>query len=123
MFDKNSTHADYYADPDGHMYRSKDFKRGFSPVWLLPLLLIPLGLLFWGGTQLLNQNTVASETTVNTPTPTGAQAGVGGGPNATGTPSATPIERNRGEAGVGGAPGDVAGERSVPSSPATGHGW
>jgi hypothetical protein len=132
--DKKAEKADYYAGPDGEMYRSRDFNKRFSPMWLLPILLIPLALLVWGGVQLLqNDNNAGTLARITSPTPaqkTGTQVGVGGGPDGkTSTPAAkattrptataTPKPTGKTEVGVGGGPDDP----SVPSSPSTGHGW
>lgn len=140
MFGRSSDESrpDYYADSDGKVYRSNDFRKSFSPVWLLPILLIPLALLVWGGISLFqndNQNTGALSQ-ITSPTPAtvntkngGLEVGVGGGPNdPTSTPAArakatpTPTKKlppkptGKTEVGVGGGP-------DVPSTPLTGHGW
>jgi hypothetical protein len=144
MFGRNNNESrpDYYADDNGRVYSSNDFnKKSFSPVWLLPILLIPLGLLLWGGFNLFkndtNQNTGALSK-ITSPTPAsvntkggGLEVGVGGAPNdptstpaatskATATPTKKPTPKAaKTEVGVGGGPDDP----SVPSMPATGHGW
>lgn len=143
MFGNNNDKADYYAADDGKVYRSEDFRHGFSPVWLLPILLIPLALLVWGGSELLkNTNTpgltlnksantanqvsssnaggsdlnVANAPTV-TPTPTMS------GPTPTKSPSVTPTNKAKTQVGVGGGPEVSPAESTVPQTPYTGHGW
>lgn len=147
MFGRNNDESrpDYYADNDGKVYRSNDFRKSFSPMWLLPILLIPLALLVWGGSKLLDKENsnagtlakIASPTPANITTKSpGLKVGVGGGPNdLTSTPAAkataTPTPKNsisakkimptpkKAQVGVGGGPEDP----SVPSIPSTGHGW
>ena len=146
MFGRNNDESrpDYYADNDGKVYRSNDFRKSFSPMWLLPILLIPLALLVWGGSKLLDKENSNAGTLAKIASPTpanisaknpGLKVGVGGGPNdqastpaakATATPTpkvkaaivtktSTPTPK-KAQVGVGGGP-------DVPSTPSTGHGW
>lgn len=139
MFGRNNedSRPDYFATNDGKVYRSDDFGKKFSPVWLLPILLIPIGLLVWGGFALFGNNNQDTNTLsrIASPTPApvntkggGLEVGVGGGPNdptstpaakakVTATPTRKPTPKAaKTEVGVGGGP-------DVPSMPATGHGW
>ena len=142
MFDKirnrfrNRNEED--ATSDGITYERPVRRNTISPIWLLPLLIIPLALFVWGGSQLLrnvtNGENVSFTQQANRSTPNqndtnnnGLEVGVGGAPNTTVTktmtPSPTVTKDNAAEAGVGGAPGDTTESGNVPKAPDSGHGW
>lgn len=146
MFDRDRRYDREYIDTEPVREERKRVRlRDITPMWALPLLLIPLALLVWGGSVLLRNNNAAdtraltqdaqSANQSNANSNNGIEMGVGGSgdtrtptltPSKTATATATPKGEEGTEVGVGGGPDeDVEGAEDtvVPSAPQTGHGW